>query len=435
MSNSDKFKYKKSNYNIFFDIEGNEKIIFNTRTLALSIINNNEYIKYLDVDKDSHSLAEDSILCDMYKNGYIIDVELDELEVLRNRLNKIRYSKEDLKLTIAPTINCNFDCTYCYEKQGVSKNSKIMDEKTQELLINFIEKKIVPSKNVEIIWYGGEPLLAFDIIKNMSKKIIDICNSKNATYSASIITNGYLLDKYTVKDFKDLMINDMQITIDGPEKIHNSRRLLKNGNGTYSKIIENIRSFQDEIFTSVRINVDKENLNFLDDLISDFSSEGITNSTMSLALVKNLENPNDSNCIKVKDFTSTWLEFNKKCKNRGLKTPSDLIPSVAHYCDADCENSFLIDNLGYIYKCWNDIGDPSRSISNLITDTNLNVPLFYNYISYDATQDDNCKNCEYLPICMGGCPYDRLNTVHSCVRYKYCLQDVLTELISNYEKN
>lgn len=422
-------KYKKSDYNVIYDIDNNEKIIFNTRSLGLSVINNKEYEVYLNLDENLEKECMKDTIEDMYENGYIVDKDLNELDILKYRLNKERYSKDTLRLTIAPTMNCNFNCSYCYEKQGEEKNLRCMSKETQENLIEFIEKRLEGSKKLDIVWYGGEPLLEFEKIKYMSEKIMDICNSKNIKYVASMVTNGYLLDKFSTQEFKDINIRDLQITIDGQEKIHNHRRPLINGDKTYTKIVENIKSYQDELLIAIRINIDRENVKNLDDLIKDFKNNGLTNCDINIAPVINSENPKDPNCINIEEFTKIWIEFIKNCRKYGINKKPHMIPKVANYCDADAENSFVIDSQGYIYKCWRDIGNTNLSVSNFYNDKKENKQLFYKYITCDSTENEMCKKCNMMPICMGGCPSDRLKNIDSCTRYKYCLKDILLDLV------
>ena len=91
-----------------------------------------------------------------------------------------------------------------------------------------------------ITWYGGEPLLAIEPIEELTYKFKEICKQFNIEYSASIITNGYLLTESVCDMLLELDITDAQITLDGNAKIHNSRRPLANGGNTYDTIINNL---------------------------------------------------------------------------------------------------------------------------------------------------------------------------------------------------
>ncbi len=122
--------------------------------------------------------------------------------------------------------------------------------------------------SLKITWYGGEPLLNFDVIKHLSKKIKDFTTNNNILYKASIITNGYLLSYDYAKFLSRHNVKIVQITLDGPQKIHDKRRRHKDNLGTYKVIIENIKNTAN-LFENImiRFNVDKTNEMYLKDLI------------------------------------------------------------------------------------------------------------------------------------------------------------------------
>ena len=115
-------------------------------------------------------------------------------------------------------------------------------------MANFDNSKLLSEstfKSLHVSWFGGEPLLGLKTIKNLSKKFISICFQNGLDYSASITTNGYLLNERIIHQLiLDYRVNNFQITIDGDEESHNFQRVLRNGKGSYSKILENIKGLQ-----------------------------------------------------------------------------------------------------------------------------------------------------------------------------------------------
>ena len=78
---------------------------------------------------------------------------------------------KSLRLIIMPTEQCNFRCQYCYESFKFGKMSLEM----QDAIINFVRKNIYKYTEVHLDWYGGEPLLAFDVIQYISENVLKIC--------------------------------------------------------------------------------------------------------------------------------------------------------------------------------------------------------------------------------------------------------------------
>lgn len=116
-----------------------------------------------------------------------------------------RYNRSHLSLVIAATSNCNFRCVYCYE--GSVLRASTMSEAIQEAIVKFVESEAPHLETFTVTWYGGEPLLALDIIENLSIKFVDICKKNAIAYDATIVTNGYLLNCTVIEKLNTLHVN------------------------------------------------------------------------------------------------------------------------------------------------------------------------------------------------------------------------------------
>lgn len=133
---------KESKYNFFFDIPKKlEKLIaYNSRTNALALIETKDYEKYKSYIEKSISIDDEKLIEDLKRCSFLIDENINELDILKYNLLNNRYSSNYLSITIAPTLDCNFACIYCYEK---GKRKKLyMPKEVQEALIEFIKSKI-----------------------------------------------------------------------------------------------------------------------------------------------------------------------------------------------------------------------------------------------------------------------------------------------------
>lgn len=109
---------KPSEYNFFYEFprDSNELIAYNSRTNSLALIEKEKYSKYRNF-KDKHiPIDDEELVKDLRRGQFLIDDDIDELELLRFRLLSSRFDNRNLYMTIAPTMNCNFNCIYCYEK-------------------------------------------------------------------------------------------------------------------------------------------------------------------------------------------------------------------------------------------------------------------------------------------------------------------------------
>lgn len=212
---------KASIFNIIEPIN-NGILLYNTNSNSILKLNNEYTTKYLHFQK-TNELTDPSLKAALIKGKMIFNEgvisEVDQL-LLENTLS--RFSGNSIGLTIAPTMKCNFRCPYCYEK---GRNLATMSIETIQKTKNFISSLKKTYNNLSVTWYGGEPLLALPIIKELMELSIKVFGSQNV--HSSLISNGYLMTQQSVKTMKELSIDHIQITIDGPPEIHNQRRCLK----------------------------------------------------------------------------------------------------------------------------------------------------------------------------------------------------------------
>lgn len=180
-----------------------------------------------------NSLDEETV--GLLRKMKVVDVD-EKLEINRYKTNMLlrRFNNSHMSLTINPTLACNFACPYCFES---SHKPIFMTDKVEDEIIAFVKKR-TSLTNLNVMWFGGEPLLAFDRIVSLSKRMLGL----GLGYKAGMITNGYLLTPDKASQFEDLKISFVQITIDGSEKTHDSRRYRKDGSGTYQTILSNASS-------------------------------------------------------------------------------------------------------------------------------------------------------------------------------------------------
>lgn len=251
----------------------NEYTLYNSRTGCFSLLDEYHYHQYLDYPDEEISDVE--FLNQLLSYGYIVSNHEEEYDRIRFQMYQAKFSSSILSLVIAPTMNCNFACTYCYEKNQL--NDCLISEEIQDAIIAYLEAHSGVIRNLKIEWYGGEPLLATEVINRMNERIQFICTSNNIQCSEQMITNGYLLDREHIEFLNNNKINKIQVTLDGIAATHDSRRMLKTGKGTYSQIMENLKLCKLYYHGRVdlRINVDKNNIDEVDKLVEELKTQEI----------------------------------------------------------------------------------------------------------------------------------------------------------------
>ena len=144
----------------------------------------------LDQISDTHPIIER-----LSKRGVIAN--FDEQAALETMGRGSCAVSRRIGLTICPTMGCNFDCPYCFENHRAGK----MSADVQDDIVALVERMLEASgsKSVSVTWFGGESLLAPDVIESLSQRLMALVEERGGHYGAGIITNGYLLTQENVR--------------------------------------------------------------------------------------------------------------------------------------------------------------------------------------------------------------------------------------------
>ena len=232
---------KPSRYNVFYELDNGVTLAFNSASGALAEIEQKHIPRIRHLLKHPgriESERDGEFMEGLVGGGYLVGDAIDEAAVLEAQANAHRHSTATLTLTLAPTLACNFACDYCYEGQS----TVTMSDETQQALLAFVDDKLNLSSKMLITWFGGEPTLCISIIESLQRALIELAQNHLVEMEpASIISNGYLLDGAMAQRLKSVGVSEVQITLDGPPEVHDKRRRLRNGNGTFERIVRNMQ--------------------------------------------------------------------------------------------------------------------------------------------------------------------------------------------------
>jgi len=236
---------KISKYNFIFvgnNAETTGTIIYNSRTGAMATLDSEHFSLFDDFCKSGTPKFDKEFELGLLNCGFIIEDNVDEQAEIRLNMLRSQFATSGMGLTIAPTMDCNFGCAYCFEV-GQLKECYMSDE-VEDKIVEFVAQHANSLEMLNITWFGGEPLLTIDRIESLSKRFIDICEQNNVAYSSNVITNGYYFTPEIAERLKVCKVEYAQITIDGMKETHDKRRFLKNKengeNGSFDVILQNI---------------------------------------------------------------------------------------------------------------------------------------------------------------------------------------------------
>ena len=223
------FMFKQNGKNYLYDVN---------RHKILSI-SSEEYNQLEDFD--GNDINHTSYISQLINNGFLQPSKIQEIRHPMTNYVSNYLNNKIAKVTLQVTQNCNFRCGYCTYSGNYNNRShsnQVMSVNIAHKAIDFLFKHSFESKQINIGFYGGEPLLEFDLIKNCVEYAEKQSTGKSLSFS--LTTNGSLINYQIIEYLKkhDIAIS---ISIDGPKEIHNKNRKFINGCGSFEKVHENIR--------------------------------------------------------------------------------------------------------------------------------------------------------------------------------------------------
>lgn len=275
------------------------------------------------------------------------------------------------EFTIFPTEQCNFRCTYCYEDFSIGR----MKKETVKSIKELFNKRVPELDNLYLSWFGGEPLVAKDIVLDICTHAFELASKHNVHYVSSMTTNGYNLTPKNFNALTDVGVLKYQISLDGPENIHNKTRLRADGKGTFNRIWENLLNIRDSKKPAnivLRLHLDLENVEHIEPLIEDVKKEFIHDKRFGVFFktIEKLGGKNDEglNIIPKKERSRILSSLEKKLYGKPKKQNDE-----PYICYASKPNSLIIRSDGQIGKCTVALNDPRNNIGRLDSNGNIEI--------------------------------------------------------------
>lgn len=438
-----KNKMRVSRYTFFVELD-NRRFLYNTLSNALNEVDEELYNclkelkeNHIGEGKNLDNDLEEALL----KNKFLTKNDEDDFLIIKSVIQSIRAEKQGLILTIAPTMDCCFDCHYCFER---TKSPIYMNEDTMRGIARFVSS-LENIKLAKITWFGGEPLMAVPQMEKLYRKLKR--GLKGVPFQSNIITSGFHLNEPNIKALQRLKVSQMQITLDGMKESHNKIKFTTGCDDAFSKVLDNIdlaTAIAPEIHIVIRTNLTKTNAHeyeALQNLV--FERFGRKNVAIAPAFV--MDRDESGMADRGNLFThSEYPHYILWLSNSGIDSPQVRYPS-RHITECAIRNSLSMafGPDGAVYKCWEHIGNPEYVIGKINKDGRLSIidRTLLNRQMYgaDPLEDKQCRECPYLPICLGGCPIQRVQNkfygAHNncCTYYKGHIHEFIAEHIRKKE--
>lgn len=397
---------KISFYNIVIPYK-NYKLVYNSLSNSMVCLTESEYdsiFHYLMKDLESFSDEYKKLYAHFKKCGFIVDGDFDEFEYIKLMNTKIVFENQKHHITINPTLDCNLNCWYCSTEYAKAVHHGFMSEETVDALkkhISFlINDKRIPALHLD--WFGGEPLMYFtEVVEPIARYAFALASENNVLFTQHATTNSVLMTEEMIKRMADVHFTSYQITLDGNEHRHDIIKHNADKSGTFKKVINNINLLAEmipNVSITLRINYDKKTLYGIEDVIPLITENARKHICIDFERVWQIE-LNDKDYEQL-DRVKSIFEANNFCIYSAIYKPKKFFR-----CYADKFHHYVINYDGRVVKCTAQDYSDDKIIGVLQLDGQIkwNDKLLSKYFSYSTFDNEKCRKCKMLPVCMGPC--------------------------------
>ncbi len=415
---------RTSDYTMMADLPGSGRVLLVHGYSGAVDVVASEVAAFLREAADGCAHAPEDILpqtaAQLRQRGYLTDKTPEEERDLMCRIADAIHRRDRRYTTfhLIPTYDCQLRCPYCIQAgrdgRDAERGETHMDEATVDAAFRAIEKlQPEDQQRAPITLYGGEPLMPrnLEIVEYMVQR------STEAGYALHATTNGVGLAHY-----RHLLgagkIEEIQITLDGPQPIHDQRRIGPDGRGTFAAISDNIAlALQAGVDVSLRTNVDRSNLSLIPELARFYREQGwaahenfhpychvvyapsTARQTLSpVEMMQGLQRLQASH----PELSCLRTDFGLRRTVFGLLRQTGLPRLQPSFCGAN-RAMYLFDPSGDVYACWEAVRTPEGKLGRYVPDLELDDEAVERWRARTVANIPQCRKCPYALLCGGGC--------------------------------
>ena len=401
------------------NIENSEYAILNPVSGSFDIMGDREYKLIRDLDKEKTSDKEFSNY--LLERGYAFNNQSEQGKAINKAYEDFKKELADsqVQLMLVPTYGCNLACSYCFQ-HGMTNKLNLITKETVDAFFNYVRSHFSgKSQKPFITLFGGEPLVKSAAQKNIIKYIVDKCVTQD--YELSVVTNGYDFVSY-IDILKKARIKEIQFTLDGSRKVHDSRRATVNKKGSFNRIIEGIEAaIKNKMPVNLRSVFDLENIEDMVNLAEYIDKKGWLDLPADLFKTQIGRNYELFECYAKPQHLLSQVELWGKFISLSRKYPvlskyhkpdfkgirqivdvGEMYMASFDTCPA-CKTEWVFDLYGNIYGCTATCGRTEHLLGTFWPEINLNEDAINKWKSRDTKNIPECGDCKYDVICGGGC--------------------------------
>jgi uncharacterized protein len=416
---------------------GSDVFLMNTFTDAQLIVSR-DVAALLDragsATLDTLTPEEREALSTLSEQGFLVADRESERRATEAYFHDIRESNEQLRVTVLTTLQCNFACDYCFQGDhgDYNKFAAKMTMETAARVAGWTEERLdaLAPESFVLTLFGGEPLLNLPVVYYLSERLWAASQTRGVRMMVNVITNGLLLTPEVVDRLSPCGLNSVKITLDGDHDTHNRMRPLRGGQGTFDKIIENVRRVAGRCRISVGGNFDESSVDSYPALLDFLREQEFADKLVRVAFKPVIREPKPQqpkglipltvvgtggkplngtcmtsagggtsicdNCNFIDEKMSFLREETKK---RGFATVDGVHMGP---CEIHKRHAHTIGPDGALYACPGFTGDAKESTGHIdgrVEERRQSAAARFDKLA--AWKD--CDDCAFIPVCAGGC--------------------------------
>jgi uncharacterized protein len=430
---------QQSQFNVRVPLpESNEVFLMNTLTDAQLIVSP-EIAGLLDRLSDApETLAPSALdveareaLVALTDHGFIVPSREADREALDKFFTDTREDTDQLRVTVLTTLQCNFACDYCFQGDhgDYNKNADKMSADTSEQVARWIDARMdeLQPKRLTVTFFGGEPLVNLPALYDLAERTWNSTQARGVELVIGIISNGLLLTEELVDRLLPFGLNYVKITLDGDRDTHNRMRPLRGGQGTFDRIVENIRKVAGKVRIAVGGNFDASSVESYPALLDFLKAQDFSDKLVKVAfkpIVREKAVPKNvipltvlgskplggtcmtaagaggasvcDSCALVDDQMSHLREETKK---RGFATVDGVHMGP---CEIHKKHAYTIGPSGALFACPGFTGEPTLSTGHIDgrkDSWRMSAAERFEHLA----AWHKCGDCAFIPVCAGGC--------------------------------
>ena len=363
----------------------------------------------------------------------LIPKNFDEYSDWRERLIYWRNNEAHIFiLHFMPTIQCQLRCDYCVEKganRGIGMKQEIINQ-SRRWVIDYLDSHH-EIDSFRFVLFGGEPLLQRKVVEQALETFHKLASERNITFWTEIVTNGEFLNEETARLLSRHDWRRVQITLDGPEGVHDLRRHGENGRPTFQNIMRNIRMLLSTRYipkVDIRISFDASNADRVPELIHHLAGLEVQDRiNLSLGLITpTFASPSKTNTesIIAEKALMTW----KVAKDCGFLIPEEFL--TGPWCVAIAKHSAVLQPDGSLQKCFCTAGRKEYNFGSIFERSETPYLKDPRYEHFKRTDQCIKEKCQFLPLCGGGCIHNAMVEQGGSVggKHRYCQKTLLDKM-------